>query len=145
MSSGVSSPSRCQCLCLGECSLPYYPVMIIERNAVINTVTGTVTGQSGVKVQRSASTGWTLDCWDEIMHESSQRRGRPSVQPEQRYTWQQAHDMRQLQWKTQGHWHYENAGEIRITAPDRRLGRISETKTGQLLGLLVYTEKVARL
>ena len=25
MSSGVSSPSRCQCLCLGECSLPYYP------------------------------------------------------------------------------------------------------------------------
>jgi len=79
-----------------DINTPKYEIMIIEHNAVINTVTGTVTGQSGVKVQRSASTGWTLDRWDELLHESSQRRGQPIVQPEQWYTWHKAHDMRQL-------------------------------------------------
>ena len=40
-----------------DINAPKYEIMIDERNAVINTVTGTVTGQSEVKVQRSASTG----------------------------------------------------------------------------------------
>jgi len=48
-----------------DINAPKYEIMIDERNAVINTVTGTVT------VWGTVSTGWTLDRWDELLHESS--------------------------------------------------------------------------
>ena len=61
-----------------------------KRNADENTVSGTVSGTVTGTVTGTTSTGLTLDRWDELLHESSQRRGQPSVQPEQQSTWQQA-------------------------------------------------------